>query len=75
MSRFARDNIAGNAGGVILSIFLFPGKVAQWVLYMFPKGNYSAVQHQTRLARSPINTFVFSAAAWLCLIDFVFFRR
>lgn len=66
-SRFLRDNIAGNVGGTALSLFLLPGKIIQWSMYMFPSGNYAAVRHQTRLARSPLMTFVYSIVCWAAL--------
>tara|TARA_B110000196_G_scaffold299890_1_gene292843 strand:+ start:73 stop:345 length:273 start_codon:yes stop_codon:yes gene_type:complete len=64
----ARDNIAGaKKGGIIKNIFLFPGKVWQWIMYM-TVGNakgYGKVRQRTRLARSPFMTFVYSMVFWL----------
>ena len=66
----ARDNIAGiKKSGIIKNIFLFPGKVWQWIMYMSigsVKG-YGGVRQQTRLARSPLMTYVYSLIFWLII--------
>ena len=67
----ARDNISGvTTSNKILYVFLIPGKVWQWFMYMSVgsvKG-YGGVRQQTRLARSPIMTYVYSILAWLGII-------
>ena len=68
------DNIAGaKSGSNIAKVFLFPGKVIQWFSYMFVGGTkgYGAVRQQTRLARSPIMTWVYSIVFWI-LVVFLF---
>jgi hypothetical protein len=64
----ARDNISGiKKGGIIKNIFLSPGKVWQWIMYMSvgkAKG-YGKVRTQTRLSRSPLMTYVYSMVFWL----------
>jgi hypothetical protein len=68
-----RDNIGGATGGIVKTLFLIPGKIIQWVMYMSVgkvKG-YGMVRQQTRLARSPFMTWVYSFLAWLMIIYFV----
>ena len=71
----ARDNISGiKKGGVIKNIFLSPGKVWQWIMYM-TVGNvrgYGEVRTQTRLSRSPFMTYVYSTIFWLGLLFIIF---
>ena len=66
-----RDNIAGvRGGGFFQTLFLFPGKIIQWLMYMFVgkvKG-YGMVRQKTRLSRSPLMTWVYSFGAWGYLI-------
>ena len=64
-----RDNISGTTGGPIKSFFLIPGKIIQWVMYM-AVGNkgYGMIRQQTRLARSPFMTWVYSIAVWFGII-------
>ena len=66
-----RDNISGvKSSGIIESLFLMPGKVIQWCMYM-GVGNtkgYGKVRQQTRLSRSPIMTYVYSFFVWAGLI-------
>ena len=67
-----RDNIAGATGGIFKSLFLIPGKIIQWVMYMSVgkvKG-YGMVRQQTRLARSPFMTWVYSIVGWFAIIYF-----
>ena len=67
----ARDNISGTkGGGVIGFVFLIPGRIIQWIMYM-SVGNlkgYGKVRQQTRLARSPFMTYVISIGAWIGII-------
>jgi len=70
----ARDNISGiKSNNVIISIFLIPGKIIQWIMYMTigsAKG-YAAVRQQTRMARSPIICFFYSFLSWGALIFYL----
>ena len=69
----ASDNIAGTTTKGLLGIFLFPGKVWQWIMYMgvgSVKG-YGNVRAQTRMARSPIMTWVYSIIVWLVAFFFL----
>ena len=71
----ASDNIAGTKGGIIKRTFLSPGKVIQWVNYMTVgsvKG-YGKVRQQTRLARSPFMTWVYSIIFWWVVVEVIFF--
>jgi len=67
----ARDNISGaKSSGIIGFLFLIPGRIIQWVMYMLignVKG-YAKVRQQTRLARSPFMTYVFSFGGWIGII-------
>lgn len=70
-----RDNLAGTKGGIIKRIFLSPGKVIQWFMYMSVgsvKG-YGKVREQTRLARSPVMTWVYSIFSWWVVAEVIFF--
>ena len=69
-----RDNISGVRIGFFKTLILFPGMIIQWFMYM-TVGNvkgYGMVRQQTRLARSPFMTWVYSIMAWGCLIYFLF---
>ena len=65
----ARDNISGyQTKSIVLKIFLLPGRVIQWINYMgVGKLGYGQIRQQTRLARSPIMTWVYSIFAWLLI--------
>ena len=68
----ASDNIAQVSASGLKLVFLAPGIVIQWLNYMFV-GNlksYGKVRQQTRLARSPIMTWVYSIMFWAGLILF-----
>ena len=66
-----RDNISGSSGGLIKTIFLFPGKVIQWIMYMFVSGKkFGGIVQQTRFARSPIITYFISIIVWGLLLYF-----
>ena len=72
-----RDNLAGTKGGIIKRTFLIPGKVIQWVMYMSVgsvKG-YGKVREQTRLARSPVMTWVYSIFSWWVVVEVIFFSQ
>ena len=67
-----RDNISGASGGIIKTVFLFPGKVIQWIMYMFVSGKrFGGLTQQTRLSRSPIITYVISAIIWFLAFYFL----
>ncbi len=71
----ARDNISGSGGGFIIGLFLIPGKIIQWIMYM-SVGNlkgYGKVRQQTRLARSPFMTYVYSICGWCVIIYLAFY--
>ena len=67
-----RDNISGASGGIIKTIFLFPGKVIQWIMFMFVSGKrFGGLVQQTRLSRSPIITYLISAIMWFLIFYFL----
>jgi hypothetical protein len=71
--KMGRDNISGIKLGFLKTIFLFPGMIIQWCLYM-SVGNvkgYSKVRQQTRLARSPFMTWMYSIMSWAGLVYFL----
>lgn len=71
-SRFSRDNISGNSGGLLVTVFLFPGMVFQWVIYIFVAGKrYGEIRERTRLARSPIMTWVYSGLFWVAVVGYL----
>ena len=66
----ARDNIAGTKGGFLATLFLLPGAIVQWLMYM-SVGNikgYSKVRAQTRWARSPVIKWLLSIGVWAFFI-------
>ena len=70
----ASDNISGVKNSGLLGVFLFPGKVWQWFIYMgvgSVKG-YGKVRAQTRIARSPIMTWVFALISWPMIFLLIF---
>ncbi len=67
-----RDNISGTSGGIIKTVFLFPGKVIQWIMFMFVSGKrFGGLVQQTRLSRSPIITYLISAIMWFLIFYFL----
>jgi hypothetical protein len=74
----ARDNISGAEGrGFFLTIFLIPGRFIQWFMYIFIGGTkgYSNVRQQTRMARSPILTYVFSILSWVGIVGYIYVSK
>jgi hypothetical protein len=65
---WSRENIAGLKLDRPWKFFLVPGAVIQWFIYIFPSGTFSSVLSETRQARSPIMTVVYSAVFWLFLL-------
>ena len=64
----SRDNVAGISGGLVKNIFLLPGRIIQWFMYIFVAGmSYGKLRQQTRLARSPIITWLFSIVGWIVI--------
>ena len=73
----SRDNISGAKGNnFIISIFLIPGKVIQWFMYMTvgSQKGYGKVRQQTRMARSPILCFFYSLLSWGGLIFYLLYE-
>jgi hypothetical protein len=70
MSRFKRDNIAGidySNTNVVVMIFLIPGLIFQWFLYIFGglTKTYTAFRVATRISRSPLFTYFFAFVFWV----------
>lgn len=64
-----RDNIAGTGRNFLVTLYLLPGMIIQWSMYMFVANKkYGQVRQDTRLARSPFMTFVYASGVWLVLI-------
>jgi len=60
------DNIAGKTYQGLTLLLVLPGMVIQWFMYMGVRGKrYGTVRQQTRLARSPIMTWVYAVLFWL----------
>jgi len=72
-----RDNIAGVRRGFFKTLILFSGMIIQWGLYMSVSNvkGFGMVRQQTRLSRSPFMTWVYSIAAWGCLVYFLSGRQ
>ena len=67
------DNLSGiKSNNIVLMLFLLPGRIIQWFLYIFVAGKgYGKVRMQSRLARSPIMTYIYSILSWIVIIYFV----
>lgn len=50
---------------------LLPGVITQWFLYTFPTGNFSKVVTDTRVARSPLMTYVISGIFYLIAVPLI----
>ncbi|WP_128928757.1 hypothetical protein [Bradyrhizobium guangxiense] len=50
---------------------LLPGVVAQWFLYTFPTGSFAKVVTDTRVARSPIMTYVISGIFYILVLPLI----
>ena len=67
------DNLSRiKTNNILLTLFLLPGRIIQWFLYIFVAGKgYGKVRMQSRLARSPIMTYIYSILSWIVIIYFV----
>ena len=67
------DNISGAKGGGLIWLFLLPGKIGQWTMYMGVGSlkSYGKIRAQTRLARSTIMTWLYSIISWLGLAVYI----
>jgi hypothetical protein len=63
-SEFQRDNLAGVSFDRPWKYALIPGAIIQWWFYMNPSRGFHGLAVSWRAARSPIMTYVFSAAFW-----------
>ncbi len=66
----SRDDISKTpANSILAKVFLAPGKVIQWLIYMFPVffggKQYAHIRMLTRWARSPIMCKFFASLFWL----------
>ena len=58
--------------GIIKTTFLFPGKVIQWIMFMFvPSKRFGGLLQQTMLSRSPIITYLISSMIWFLIFYFL----
>lgn len=60
-----RENLPGIRLDRPWKRLLLPGLVIQWLIYMFPSGRYGSILSETRQARSPLMTYIYSAAFYL----------
>ncbi len=67
-----RDNIPNLTFDRPWKWLLLPGLLIQWSIYMFPNGPFSKVVANTRQARSPFMTYVFSGMFYLVLASILF---
>ena len=67
------DNLSGiKSKNFLLTLFLLPGRIIQWFLYIFVANkNYGLVRQQSRLARSPIMTYLYSIFSWIIILYFL----
>lgn len=63
-----RENLSGIRFDRPWKRLLLPGLVIQWLIYMFPSGRYASILSETRHARSPLMTYVYSAAFYLVVL-------
>jgi hypothetical protein len=64
-NKFSKDNISGLSGGKKYLVFIFPGLVFQWLLYMAPFGDRGFSRQATRLSRSPVFCILTSTFFWI----------
>ena len=66
----ASDNISQTSASGLRLVFLAPGMVIQWWKFMFvgDQKTYGGVRQQTRLARSELMTWVYSAVFWFVVL-------
>jgi hypothetical protein len=62
-----RDNIPDFKLDKPWKFLLLPGVIYQWLIYMNPGRGFRGVAGSTRAARSPLMTYVLSAAVWIGL--------
>jgi hypothetical protein len=77
MSRFKRDNISGidyGSTNIIARIFLTPGLIIQWFLYIFGgfTKTYTSFRVATRISRSPIFAYLLAFVFWVGLYTWAF---
>jgi hypothetical protein len=67
------DNLSGiKSKNIFFTLFLLPGRIIQWFLYIaVARKGYGQVRMQSRLARSPIMTYIYSIISWIIIIYFV----
>ena len=70
----ASDNISQTSASGLRLVFLAPGMVIQWWMFMFvgDQKTYGGVRQQTRLARSGLMTWVYSAVFWFVVLGMGF---
>ena len=70
----ASDNISETSASGLKLVFLAPGMVIQWWMFMFvgDQKTYGGVRQQTRLARSALMTWVYSAVFWFVVLGMGF---
>lgn len=66
-----RENKPGVDFDRTWKLLLLPGVIAQWFLYTFPTGNFSKVVTDTRVARSPLMTYVISGIFYLLTVPLI----
>jgi len=71
-SVWRRDNKSGVRLDRRIMWLFVPGVIIQWFLYMFPSGGFGRVVTDTRIARSPLMTYVLSVAFYLSAIGLTF---
>lgn len=65
---FRRDNLPGISLDKPWKYVLIPGVVLQWWMYMNPRRGFHGLAVSARTARSPLMTYILSAAFWIGLI-------
>jgi hypothetical protein len=65
---FRRDNLPGISLDKPWKFVLIPGIVLQWWMYMNPRRGFHGLVISARTARSPLMTYILSAAFWIGLI-------
>lgn len=67
MSKISRDRLDGTSGkSIAKEVFLAPGRVILWLQYMFPQNGIRGVALSARHAKSPLMTWFYSIAFWVC---------
>jgi hypothetical protein len=71
-SIWSQENKSGVRFDRPIMWLLLPGVIIQWFLYTFPGGGFGRVVRDTRIARSPLMTYLISILFYLSVWGMLF---